>query len=119
MIYFFFDYLINVMTPFNSYLLIWNLDKYRLSEIILIGIFLDIVYQRWMSFVLIFLIGKLIISLTSDVIRNDYVKSILGYLLLYNIMFFCFGNSLDYLKNFIIGFILSLMLSFVEKKIKA
>ena len=96
------DYLLMIISPFNSYFIIYDIDSNKLIDVIAVCI---LYYLLFRSFIFVFIL--LLIYLLSKYIKmNKYFKNIILFIIFYNIMYFINGFDLyGYMFSFIISFI--------------
>lgn len=104
------DYLVMLLFPFNSYFIVYNLDKNKLFSVFLVSIIVDSIYSK--VFFAIFILGLYFI-LKKLKIKEKYsfIKNIVLYLIFFNVGYFdgCSGN---YIVMFLIGLLTYLIYLF-------
>ena len=100
------DYIIMMLFPFNSYFIVYNLDKNRLFNIIMIGILVDLLYDKLFFSIFLILLYLFVRRLmVKD--RYSFVKNIILYVIFYNVSFFVFGfNLMNCIYFFIYGLLM-------------
>lgn len=106
---FFFDYLIMMFLPINSYFVINDIDKNSFLSVIFIGILLDIMYFKLFINVFILVIFYIVLKIVNVKKKYNLIKNIVLYILYFNVMYFMFGNNGNYLLMISMGFILQLI----------
>ena len=112
------DYFVMLLFPFNSYALVYDLDKNKLFDIIVVGLIFGILYGKLLFF---FLILGLYFVLKRLKVKNKYsfIKNILLYFVFFNISFFIFGFRLNrYFFLLGMGFVMFLVYVFLLKVYK-
>lgn len=116
MIYFNFiiDFAITQISPLKSYLIIYNIDKAKLIDILLVGLLCDFMYHKLPYNTLVLLILHFIFRHFK--IKNNTLKNNLIYLLYFNITFFTFNNYiLNYFIYLLEGLIILNFYIFIKK----
>lgn len=113
---FVFDYFLNLMTPLSTYLVIYNIEKNKLIDILFIGSILDFIYQKYLYNLIILL---MLYYLSKNIKINkkyNFYKNIFIFIIYFHLTYFLFGfNIQKYLITLIISFITYLIYIFIIK----
>ena len=112
------DFFIMLLFPFNSYALVYDVDKNKLFDVIVVGILFSVMYGKILFF---FFILGLYLALKRLRVKNKYsfIKNILLYFVFFNISFFMFGFRLNrYFFLFGMGIVMFLVHMFLLKVYK-
>ena len=112
------DYFIMLLFPFNSYALVYDLDKNKLFDVIAVGTLFSVMYGK--IFFFFFVLG-LYFVLRWLKVKNKYshIKNILLYFVVFNVSFFIFGFRFSrYFFLFIMGGMMLLIYMFLNKVYK-
>lgn len=96
------DILFYNITPFKSYLILYNINKNNIFLVLIIALLLDI-YSK-MFFINTIII--LILYYLSKFIHKEYLKNILVFIIYFNLMYFLNKNNIN---NYLFIFIQSLI----------
>lgn len=113
--YFIIDYLIMLVSPINSYFLLYKLDKNKLLDIIIVGIIMDIIYNKLLISLIVLIMLYSVFKILK--INNKYMvlKNIILFILFY---FICNFNNQFNIFYFIVSFILQILFIYGNKCIK-
>ena len=81
---FIFDYLISLFTPFNSCLVLFNIDKAKIYQILCIGFISDILFGK---FIILLILIFLWILFKKFSIKNSFIKNIFILIINYVLLF--------------------------------
>ena len=107
-----------LLFPFNSYALVYDLDKNKLFDVIAVGILFSVTYGKILFF---FFILGLYFVLRRMKVKNKYsfIKNVLLYFIFFNVSFFVYGFRFSrYIFLFIMGVIIFLIYVFLNKVYK-
>ena len=113
------DYVIYTISPLNSYLVINDLDKNSILDVIITGLIIDTIFIKLPIITLILVILYFIIKKLH--IKNKYntLKNIILYLLFFNILYILSFNKLNYyILSFITGLIIEILFLTLKKLFK-
>ena len=108
------DYFLLFFCPIKTYFVINNIDKNNLFSVVIVGLILDIMYQKILFNLIILLLFYFVIKGINFKKKHYFIKNILLYGLYFNIMFFIGGYNNYYLEFFILGFILQILYIFYD-----
>ena len=112
------DYFLNLMTPLNTYFVIYNIEKNKPIDIMFIGFILDFIYQKYCFNLIILLILYFLSKKIKIKKRYNIYKNIFLLFIYFNITYFLFGFILNkYFLNLIIAFISYIIYIFIIKKL--
>ncbi len=103
------DFLIVSFLPINTYFVIAELDKNNVLRVILIGLILDLIFKAPFFNVLIFLSIYIVLKILKISKKYIFFKNIVVYLIYFNLTYFLFGHSINYLTSFFISMILQII----------
>lgn len=112
------DYFIMLLFPFNSYALVYDLDKNKIFDVIVVGMLFSVMYGKILFF---FFVLGLYFVLRRMKVKNKYffIKNILLYFVFFNISFLMFGFRLNRcFFLFGMGFVMFLAYMFLNKVYK-
>ena len=112
------DFLITLISPFKTYLVIYDIDKNRLVNVIIVGFILDFIYRNWFLNIFILLILFFCTKALQIKKKYYYLKNLVLFIIYFNLLFFL-GHSIltNYIYMFLEGFLSYLVYIFVMKKL--
>lgn len=112
------DYLLNLMTPLNTYFVIYNIEKNKLIEVIFIGCILDFIYQKYLYNLIILLILYYLSKKIKINKKYNIYKNIIIFLIYFHLTYFIFGYNIEkYLISLLISLTTYLLYIFIIKLI--
>lgn len=113
------DFLACNFLPINTYFIITNLDEQKMPKIMIIGLLLDFLYKKILCLTIILLFLHLLIKHTRLLKTHKIIKNIFLFVIFFNLTFFLFGISSNYILSFFLGLSLNIFyLLCVEKLLK-
>jgi len=111
------DYIISILTPYNSYLIVTNIKQNKYSDIIIISLIIDLIFYHlpYNTIILttIYLLSKKI-NINS---RYNLIINIISFIIYYNVSFFIFNYDItSYQTTFIIGLITISLYTLITNK---
>lgn len=104
------DYFINLISPLNSYFIIYNIDKNKFVDVVIVGLILDFIYNKFL-FNLIILILLYFLAKIIKVKRKYLIfKNLALFLVYFNLSYFIFNF---YIYNYFITFIGGILTYFI------
>ncbi len=96
------DYLINLMSPLNSYFVVYNIENNKLIDVIIVGLILDFIYNKFLFNLLILVILYLLAKKIK--IKKKYLifKNLFLFFIYFNVSYFIFNF---YIFNYLITLI--------------
>ena len=111
------DYVITLITPYNTYFITNNLSKNKLIDVIIISLIIDSIYFHIPLNTVILPILYLISKKININKKYNIIKNILIFIIYFNMSFFIIDfNINNYLLYFLIGFITELIYSLITNK---
>lgn len=104
--YFIIDYLIMLVSPFNTYFMLYQLDKNKLVDVIIVGLIIGVIYNKILLSIIVLVILYSLFKIIKINKKYMVFKNIMLFILFYYI---CnFNNQVDLLL-FSISFILQIL----------
>lgn len=109
------DYLVMIFLPINTYFILNDLDKNKLFSIFLVGILVDIMFNKLFVFLIILIAFYLVLKKLRVKKKYYYIKNIIIFLLFYLVKTII-NNSFNLLV-FSISFILQIIYMIIYKEL--
>lgn len=109
------DYLVMIFLPINTYFILNDLDKNKLFSIFLVGILVDIMFNKLFVFLFILIVFYLVLKKLKVKKKYYYIKNIIIFLLFYLVVTII-NNSFNLLV-FSISFILQIIYMIIYKEL--
>ena len=109
------DYLVMIFLPINTYFILNDLDKNKLFSIFLVGILVDIMFNKLFVFLFILIAFYLVLKKLRVKKKYYYIKNIIIFLLFY-LVITIIDNSFNLLV-FSISFILQIIYMIIYKEL--
>lgn len=109
-----FNTFLDIIMPFNTYFVIYNLDRNSLFDVIVAGIILDIIYKKIIWNVLILVVLYLILKMLKirRLKRNEI--NLFVYIIYFNVCLILFNfNYVNYVTSFFIGLVSYVIFIFI------
>ena len=101
------DYLVMILLPINSYLMLCNLDDNKIYDVVFIGLIIDALYGKILVNVVILVIIYFIIRKINFKKKYSYLKNLFIFMIYFNLSFFLYGVDFSkYLMLFLGGVII-------------
>lgn len=98
------DYIVMLLLPFNTYFIIFNIDKSNRYSVFVVGLLLDIMYHKLFFNLIILMLFYYVVKKLNISKRYYYLKNIVLFLIYFNITFFMNGFDISrYLYLFLFG----------------
>lgn len=112
------DFLVTLISPFKTYFVIYDIDKNKLVNVIVVGFILDFIYRNWFFNLFILLILFFCTKALQIKKKYYYLKNMVLFIIYFNLLFFL-GRSIlvNYIYMFLEGFLSYLVYIFMMKKL--
>lgn len=101
------DYLVMLFLPINSYLMLCNIDKNKIYDVVFIGGVIDILYGKIFVNVVVLVIIYFVVKKINFKKKYSYLKNLFIFMIYFNLSFFWYGFDLSkYLMLFLSGVII-------------
>lgn len=109
------DYLVMIFLPINTYYILNDLDKNKFFSIFIVGILVDIMFNKLFIFLIVLMIFYLLLKKLTIIKKYYYIKNVVVFLLFYLIVIII-NNTFNFFV-FIVSFILQVIYMIIYKEL--